>query len=130
MKKIILAYNFTPDRLSGVKRSAVSVKASVKVVGKEEYGQKLGFLAGVQGYTAHDALTEGSFDDEMLLMCGFENGDIDTFIKALRKHGVGKVGLKAILTQTNVEWNSTELYEAIMEDHREIQRRALQHGQQ
>ena len=58
-----------------------------------------------------------------VLMSGFDSGDIDMLIKSLRKYGVGRVALKAIVTETNINWSSIDLYEAIKADHEEMQRR-------
>ncbi len=124
MKKMILAYNFSEERLSGVKRSAVAVRAVVKAVPAESFGEKIGHLIGIPGYEQEGAAPDGSFSDEMLLMSGFDSADIDMLIKALRKYGVGRVALKAIVTETNTGWSSTELYAAVKADHEEMQKRS------
>ncbi len=124
MKKMILAYNFSEERLSGVKRSAIAVKAAVRVVAPESFGEKIGYLAGVPGFEQEGTAPEGSFQDEMLLMSGFDSADIDMMIKSLRKYGVGRVALKAIVTETNTGWSSVELYNAVKADHEEMQRRS------
>lgn len=126
MKKQILLYNFNTERLSGVRLSAVSVKAITKEIEKSEYGKKLGFLAGINGYEDNDTGRVDDFSEELLIMCGFSGADIETFIKALRKHGVGRVALKAILTDTNIDWTSSELYRAVKQDHEEMLRRRPQ----
>ena len=123
MKKLILAYNFSGDRLSGVKRSAVAVRAAVKAVEPESFGERIGFLAELPGFESEAKAPEGGFTEEMLLMSGFDSGDIDMLIKSLRKYGVGRVALKAIVTETNINWSSIDLYEAVKADHEEMQRR-------
>lgn len=124
MKKMILAYNFSDERLSGVKRSAVAVKAAVKAVPAESFGEKIGNLIGLPGFEQDSSVPESVFQDEMLLMSGFDSADIDMLIKALRKYGVGRVALKAIVTETNIGWSSAELHDAVKADHEEMQRRS------
>ncbi len=123
MKKLILLYNFSGERLSGVKRSAALLRAAVKEIPKESYGQKLGYLAEVKGYERQEPDSQESFDEEMLIMSGFTGDDIEMLIKSLHRHGVGRIALKAIITQTNIEWTSTQLYRAVREDHEEMMRR-------
>ena len=122
MKKLVLLYNFSEERLSGVRRALVPLKAAAKEVPKESYGETLGCLAGIDGYEASGAAPEKDFDEEMLVMSGFDSQDIDMLIRSLRKYGVGRVALKAIITPTNVNWNSTDLYFAVRADHEEMQK--------
>ena len=126
MKKLILLYNFSGERLSGVKLSAVSVKALTKEIAKADYGKRLGSLAELKGYENAESGELTDFDDELLMMCGFGSEDIDMLLKSLRKHGVGRVALKAIITDTNKDWTSGELYRAVKEDHEEMLRRRQQ----
>lgn len=121
MKKLVLLYNFSGERLSGVKRSLVPLKAAAKEVDKALYGEKLGYLLGIEGYTASGASAE-NFDEELLVMSGFDRQDIDELIRFLRKYGVGRVALKAIVTNTNIDWSSSELYYAVKADHEEMQK--------
>lgn len=122
MKKKVLLYNFSGERLNGVKRSLIPIKAVAQEVDKALYGEKLGYLLEVDGYTASGAAAE-NFDEELLVMSGFDGGDIDELIRSLRKYGVGRVALKAIVTGTNIDWSSSELYYAVKADHEEMQKR-------
>ena len=126
MKKQILAYNFSGERLSGVKLAAVSVKAVTREIAKADYGKKLGCLAGIKGFEDAADTEHEDFQEELLLMCGLSGEDIEMLIRSLRKYGVGRVALKAILTETNTEWTSCELYRAVKQDHEEMLRRRQQ----
>lgn len=115
--KTVLLYNFSGERLSQVKMAVTLSKAASKVVEKESFCQKIGYLIDAEGYEKCDAGECEDFDDELLVMSGFGSGDIDTLIKALRKCGAGRVALKAIVTPTNIGWNGVQLFKAVKEDH-------------
>ena len=122
MKKMVLVYNFSGERLSGVKRSLAPMKVIVKEVDKASFGEKIGCLIGAEGYAPTGAAAE-DFEEELLVMSGFNRTDIERLIIALRKNGVGRVALKAIVTNTNIDWNGHELYHAVKADHEEMQKR-------
>ena len=58
------------------------------------------------------------FSDEMAIMAGFSSAQIDAFIHALRKKGVGRIDYKAVLTPYNMKWDSVQLYEEIKKEHK------------
>ena len=116
----------------------------LRAVRKEEYGLPVGVLAGVKGLEeesakeAEQALKtdekemEGKrvrenleaesfrkmdFQDEMAIMAGFTSAQIDAFIYALRKKGIGRIDYKAVLTPYNMKWDSVQLYEEIKKEH-------------
>ena len=122
MKKMVLLYNFSGERLSGVKRALIPLKAIAKEVEKAAYGEKLGCLVGAEGDAPTGAAAE-DFAEELLVMSGFDGNDIEQLIHGLRKYGVGRVALKAVITPTNIDWNSSELYHAVRADHEEMQKR-------
>lgn len=55
--------------------------------------------------------------EEMLVMHGFTGQRIDELLASLRKAGVPKVELKAVVTATNAGWTFYHLYEEIKEEH-------------
>lgn len=117
MKKIVLLYNFSTERLQGVKRALVPLKALAKEIPGDQFGMKLGYLIGAEGFEADVSSEAETFSEELLVMYGFDRNDIDMLIQALRKYGVGRVDLKAIVTPTNINWNGSELYSAVKADH-------------
>ena len=60
--------------------------------------------------------------EEMLVMYGFTGRRIDELLAGLRKAGVPKVELKAIVTETNAGWTFYHLYEEIKEEHERMKR--------
>lgn len=121
--KTVLLYNFSEERLAKVKAAVMLAKAGARVVGSDDFCRKLGFLIGAEGFDDSRDEQAGGFDEEMLVMSGFDSRDIDRLIKALRTTGVGRVALKAVVTPTNIGWNSVQLYRAVRADHDEMNRK-------
>lgn len=145
MKPTVLLYNFTDSkRKMKVQQALMPLGFRLRAVRKEEYGLPVGVLAGVKGLEeesakeAEQALKtdekemEGKrvrenleaesfrkmdFQDEMAIMAGFTSAQIDAFIYALRKKGIGRIDYKAVLTPYNMKWDSVQLYEEIKKEH-------------
>lgn len=117
MKKTVLLFNFDENRLPLVKRAVMPLKTGIKVVDKKDFNQVLGYLAEIPGFQVIEGEDDETFDDEMLVMSGFTRNDIDELIRSLKKHGVGRVDLKAIVTPTNSLWDCVRLYKAVKADH-------------
>lgn len=120
MKETVLLYNFTDKkRALMVRQALLPLGIRLKPVQREEYLKPIGAL--VSPGTAKDSQDKPydgpGFTDEMLLMAGFTSGRIDTLIQALRRWGVGKIDYKAVLTDTNRDWDSLKLYEEIRKEH-------------
>ena len=69
MAKLVLAYNFSAERLPALKLACMLVKSPLKVVPREQLLQPLGYLAGVPGVEPVDEETENylALEDEALL---------------------------------------------------------------
>ena len=119
MKKSVYIYNFSEQREKAIKLALMPLGIAGIRVEKESYKKPLGVLCKIKGFDAPDK-DFADFDDEMLLLCGCGSSDIDGIIRALKKCGIGRVDLKAILTDTNIFWSSSELYEAVKADHEEM----------
>lgn len=84
---------------------------------KEESAQKQADERLQQEGTENDSSRKMDFSDEMAIMAGFSSAQIDAFIYALRKKGVGRIDYKAVLTPYNMKWDSVQLYEEIKKEH-------------
>ena len=55
-------------------------------------------------------------EEEMLVMKNFTNRRIDELLAGLRRAGVPKVELKAVVTETNCGWTFYALYEELKKE--------------
>ena len=113
---VLLCYNLAPEKAQKIRLAAMRLKIRVRSVAKEEYGQTLAALCGMEEMT--DAAYGGAgFEDEMLVMANFPAAMMNTFLGLFRRMGIAPVALKAILTPTNAQWDSEKLHAEIASEH-------------
>ena len=113
---VLLCYNLAPEKAQKIRLAAMRLKIRVCPVAKEEYGQTLAALCGMEETT--DAAYGGAgFEDEMLVMANFQTAMMNTFLGLFRRMGIAPVALKAILTPTNAQWDSEKLHAEIASEH-------------
>lgn len=112
--------------------------------------KKIGFLAGMEGFldnTAREDSANGNKEnygnvsfvgmetlslggqqasqvpikDELLVLCGFTDERLDELLANLKKAGVPRTSLKAVVTETNAQWTVYELYGHLLEERRQIE---------
>lgn len=125
MKGMVLYY--TPEqspKVTKLKGVLVRMGIRIKNITPEQVMQSVGYLAGVEGYEAGEPDTEAVLpviDDEVLVMHRFTSRRIDELLLNLRKAGVPKIELKAVVTQSNCPWTFYQLYEELKEEHAKMQ---------
>ncbi len=100
-----------------LKEAGQAIEA-VEETQKEESAQKLADGRLQREVPENDSSRKMDFSDEMAIMAGFSSAQIDAFIYALRKKGVGRIDYKAVLTPYNMKWDSVQLYEEIKKEHK------------
>lgn len=118
MNKIILAYNFTPERLQALKLICMLLKAQCRPVSRQELLQPVGYLAGIKTVAPADEVYSGNEGtEEMLFLCGFDRPNLDKLLNAVRKSPLKQVKLKAMLTAHNMGWSGLQLIKELVEEH-------------
>ncbi len=67
----------------------------------------------LSGLTSPVSDPAAPFGDEMLVMNGFESGDLNFFLNELRRTGY-PVRLKAVVTETNQFWSAHQLHDTLV----------------
>lgn len=118
MNKMILAYNFSPERLAALKLLCMMLRVQLKPVERMQLLQPVGSLAGVPGVApVQEEYTGAEATQELLLMCGFQRSDLDRLLAGIRKSKLQSVKLKAMLTPTNAQWSGLELLRELEQEH-------------
>ena len=103
---------------------SVLVRMGIRIrnIGPDQVMETVGYLAGMEGFQPRD--TDGSADKslpeipvEMMVLKQFSNRRLDELLMNLRKAGVPKIALKAVLTEHNSAWTFYHLYEELKEEH-------------
>ena len=126
MKSVVLCYHLkgTPK---GKKIGMIFGFLGYKVrhVPKEEYCRPLGELVGIipaggedpdQAEQRPDEAGRGDFPEEMLVIHAATEDMLDKALFLMKKEQV-QVDLKAMVTQTNRDWDTYALYEEIKKEH-------------
>lgn len=109
-----LLYNFRDEKLKIAEMVCVMMKVKFYEVSLNDYNQPLGALLGLPDINRVDDSYEGEeLQEEMLLLHGFDGGKLQKFLIALQKLGIGRIDLKAMLTENNKTWSGLALYEEL-----------------
>lgn len=119
MKPTVLLYNIKDrTRLLKIHQALMPLGFRIKLVDQQEFGLPVGVVAGFDPEPGEGTEAEiAGFDDEMAVMAGFTSAQVDAFILALRKKGIGRIDYKAVLTPTNRKWDSVTLYRELKKEH-------------
>ena len=105
----VLCYNLTGDRFRRIHLLALRLGIRLRAVRREEYGQSIATLLGLE--EAKDTTYEGEgFDSELMLMAFFPSALLSSFLNAFRQARVPSVKLKCVLTDNNQKWDSIYLH--------------------
>ena len=137
MMETVLYYN--PGRPETMKHVAmmksVLVRMGVRIrnIGPEQVLEKVGYLAGMEGYEAAggSAGADGAdgertgagpgelpvIPEEVLVLKQFSSQRLDMLLSGLRRAGVPRIALKAVLTEHNSDWTFYHLYQELKEEH-------------
>lgn len=159
MKKIVLAYNFTPERLKSLRTLCMMLKVQLRPVAAAEVEVPVGILAGLMTEaelaTQKNSAVENLKDDknsaaaisdgapnsvsenlpavpylELLFLCGFDQALLNRLLTAIRTSRLQKVELKAMLTPTNITWSGAKLLREISAEHAYMKKNfAMKHPQ-
>lgn len=76
----ILVFGLKKEKNRAVCRAAQKIGADVTTVARRDYGQKIGALAGIKGFSMERKIYEGpDFAAEMLVFSGMDPQQVDTF---------------------------------------------------
>lgn len=117
---LLLTYNLNAQTAAALKRLCDGLQIRCRAVQHAEYALPIGALAGIPVARVPAAPSDQSFDDAMLVICFMLSDQLDALLAAMRQAGV-RVALKAVLTPSNVVWNSVQLRDALLSEHRTMQ---------
>lgn len=111
-------YMYRLNGKKGAKIRLLCMKLKIRAVSvrPEQYLLPLGVLTGLtQGSGQNWA--GGELPGEMLLFVNFDQRLLDAFLQGFRRDGIPSVALKAVLTPTNLNWTSLQLFEELCREH-------------
>ena len=113
----VLLYNCSDPQWAKLRQMLVMLRIRVRMVTPEQYGLALEAVASgkTQGLQAPQIQEE--FSDPMLVFCHLPDSKLEQVLITMRRAGLPPISLKAVLTPTNREWNSQQLWTELRREH-------------
>ena len=134
--RMMLAVNFTPERLELVKLLALLTKSKVKAVTEDEKSETVGKVLGLtddeiaeiaamkqetEQTKVHEQMNEDenlpTVTKEALILCGFDNKAVNLLLSSIRRGRLKNVPLKAMLTPNNISWTIETILQELSKEH-------------
>lgn len=144
-REMVLYYSPKGNK-NAAKLKGVLVRMGVRIrnVSEEQFGDTIGSLLGLDGFEAKACVQESgtcehadrktesqqtdsnleAIDREVLIMHNFSGNRIDELLLGMRRANVQRIDLKAVVTESNVNWSFYHLYEEIGAEHERMHQNA------
>ena len=121
MKKAgtVLIYNCTGPKFSKMRQIFAMLRLLMRPVTPDKYELPLKDL--VAGTGESSAQPGDAFEENMLVFCGLSPALLNQVLEVLRLAELPPIHLKAVLTETNQDWDSRQLYEELKEERAAIE---------
>lgn len=127
MKKQILMFSVGGEKNKAVRQICEKLGWSTFEPGKERHGETLGSLLGMPVCAKDSEKSQVlplypavGFPAEMIVFCGLDGAELDTFLKEYKETGIASIPLKAMLTPYNIGWTAEKLFGELLEEHRRM----------
>ena len=118
MSQVILTFQLQKEKEDAMATICKPRGIKLLEIPVKDYAQKLGYLAGVKGFSREKAVYDGApFPAEMLVFSGMDSQQVDAFLAEYKATGLPPVALKAIVTPYNVSWTADALLRELMKEH-------------
>lgn len=118
MSQTILCFQLSKEKEKAVEQICRKLRIRIQQVAVRDYGQKLGYLARIQGFTREASVyTKGEFAAEMLVFSGMDSEQLDAFLDAYKQTTLSPVERKAVMTQHNIFWTAEQLYQELSKEY-------------
>ena len=88
MAQIILTFGLGKEKIKVVRSIAQKNRIQIKEISRKDYNQKLGALAGIQGFAKEKVIYNGpDFPLEMIVFSGIDSAQIDSFLADYKQTG-------------------------------------------
>ena len=108
MKPLLLCAHMEPGRLMRISLIAGSLGIMVREVKEDQWGQTLEALCGLR--EGKKTGGKAQIGGEMAVMAFFPDKLMDALFDSLRKNGLERPRIMAVLTPTNRTWTLERLY--------------------
>ncbi|GFI40492.1 DUF3783 domain-containing protein [Thomasclavelia cocleata] len=121
MQETVLLYNIDKSK-AGKAIISILEKLNVKIiiVKSSDLMNPIGYILGEKGFERGTEALTTIPNDDMLVMAGFEDKQIDILLQIFKEANIPFIPLKAIVTQTNVNWTFMQLLNNVKNEYFEL----------
>lgn len=116
----VLLFNVEKGKAIKIKNLCRQIHISYREVEESDFGVRLSALLGMSADRSSKSC--GGLDGEMLYFADFNGGLLNIFLDQLRRKKAS-VALKAVMTETNVDFTPYELYCELKSEHEALSQR-------
>lgn len=109
----ILMYNCAGEEWSKLRQLMMLLRLRLRPVTKEQYAISLGELAVGKGNVEEKPYTGEGFTEPMIVLCNIHPSQLNPILEVVRRADLPCQPLKAMMTPTNIVWDSVALYEEL-----------------
>lgn len=119
--KKVLLFQVKKDKEAKIRDLCGELGMEAVVVEPKQYLEPLGMLAAVPGIPRSGKVYQGMvMPMEMMIFSGINQDFLDIFLQKYKEHAIEPIALKAVLTPTNIFWNTKQLQEELWKEHQSI----------
>lgn len=116
--EIVLLFGFEEQQLKAVQMVLYMLQITGRCVKKQAYGMPLKLLTEKEEPSCPAEADVQELDGQMIVFAGLREETLERVLALLRANPTcGKIPYKAILTQTNQEWNAYALFDELKKEH-------------
>ena len=114
-KQAVLLYNCSGPQWTKLHQMMMMLRFRIRMIRPEQYHLPLEQLAQGQGEPAADNVPE-TFPESMMVFSGVGQAQLEAILNAIRLSKLPPIPLKAVLTDSNREWDSLRLHEELLKE--------------
>lgn len=121
MQETVLLYNIDKTE-AGKAIISILEKLNVKVtiVKSSDLMNPLGYILGIDDFERGTEALKTIPQDDMMVLAGFEEKQVDILLQIFQEANIPFIPLKAIVTQTNVNWTFMQLLQNVKNEYMEL----------
>ncbi len=117
IKPKIIGYCLDDAKKDILMNIAQELNTDICFVGAECAGERVGYIARINGITQTGNIIENPPEFEVLIMSGLKSTVIDKVLKALKSNNIS-IDLKCTVTPVNQNWELYRLIEELQREHK------------